>query len=214
MIMHILSTCLILAGFGIIWIFQHPFIALLVFIIFWSITFLLIHRRSKKHRKTGLFMTLSGTFMFGIGVIFIVFAFHSEYENPRITDPDYNYHVSSIVFYNTTDYVINGIQILYEENDEIVLYATADNIQPGEYRKIKVEFSPDEYHSIYVNTPNGNYDSLRYEGNNTMDDDRFHVLAITGTAESPELQNVHDYSKEYHKSVKHDHKDQGLLSWY
>ncbi|MGN0181945.1 MAG: hypothetical protein ACI4DP_05995 [Candidatus Ornithomonoglobus sp.] len=106
------------------------------------------------------------------------------------------------------------MQVLYKENDAIILYATADNIQPGEYRKIKVEFTPAEYHSIYVNIPNGNDDTLRYEGNNTMDDSRFHVLAIIGTAEKPEIKEVSSSSREYHKSVKHDHKDQDLLSWY
>lgn len=171
-------------------------------------------------RKTGIkilriFITIISLLFFFISLKIGIW----HYENPSITDKDYNRAIYSVTIYNSTDIEIDGLEICAGENR--IPAQTVDDIQPKEYRKINIP----THESSFVDSIKPPYNVFVREAGDINNEICVGYFGIgTGGTELVNLilddENNIVLEKEDHSSGKYikllrkDRKDQDLLSWY
>ncbi len=141
------------------------------------------------------------------------------YENPRITDPDYNRAIYSVIIYNSTDTEIDGLEICAGDNR--ILAQTVDDIQPREYRKINIPTHKSEFidsiappYDVYVRKK-GDLSTEICVGYFGIDTGGTEVVSVLlNNKNNIVLEKEAHSSKKYDKVYRLDRKDQDLVSWY
>ncbi len=160
---------------------------------------------------TGIIVVFVGIIAFRIGIWL--------YENPRVTDPNYNRSIYSVVVYNTTDIPIDRMEVVVGENR--LFFKSIDDIKPQEYRKVNILTEESNFidtieppYNVYVREPNNinteiciGYFGIRTGGVevvNIVHNDEKNII----------LEKENHSSRKYIRILRLHRKNQNLLNWY
>lgn len=160
-----------------------------------------------------------------IGVSVIAFVIMSLkigmwlYENPRVTDPNYNREIYSVVIYNMTDITIDCVEVCVGDNR--LLVQTVNDVQPREYRKINISTHESDFidsiqppYNVYIKVPHIIDTELcvGYFGIRTGGVELINI--IQENENSIILEKENHSSKEYIRILRLHRKNQNLLNWH
>ena len=201
-------------------------ISFVVSLLLVSIIILCMYRLiSKKLHKTKNSDRNIRILRFLTGIIIVFFGINGFrigmwlYENPRVTDPNYNRSMYSIVVNNTTDISIDSLEVFAGENRLFV--QSIDDIKPKEYRKINIP----TYESDFIDSITPPYNVYIRERNNINTEICVGYFGIrTGGVELVNiayndekniiLEQENHLSQKYIRTLRLHRKNQNLLSWY
>ena len=141
------------------------------------------------------------------------------YENPRVTDPNYDRRIYSIVLYNTTDVAVDDLEICVGDNR--LLVQAVGNIRPKEYRKINISTHESDFidlihppYNVYIRkSESANMEFCTgYFGIGTGGVELVNI--VQNNKSNIILEQENHSSKEYIKVLKLHRTKQSLLNWY
>lgn len=177
-----------------------------------------LHKTKKIDKNIRILRAIIGIIVVFVGII----AFRIGiwlYENPRVTDPNYNRSIYSIVVYNTTDIPVDSMEVVVGENR--LFFQSIDDIEPKEYRKVNISTEESEFidaieppYNVYLRECNNinteicvGYFGIRTGGVEL-------VNIVHNNEKNIILEQEEHSSRKYIRILRLHRKNQNLLNWY